>query len=188
MRACYLYSFQVARQFFRSELGRKRATAGRGRGRAAGRRRRHTFHDTNSCPQMGVVNQQVWLRLEDYVLLHTKEDRMRVSVVTGPFFTDHDLQYRGALVPLSFWKVVAFLLPDGRRSATAYRVSQERELQELEFVFAGCRTFQISVRQVADGTGLDFSALIPFDGFSHHEATAGGVVAERIDRLDQIRV
>ena len=147
-----------------------------------------TFHYTNSCPQMAGVNQVTWLGLENYVLSHTREDAMRVSVFTGPFFTDTDFPYRGALIPKSFWKVVAFLLDDGRPSATAYRVSQDRELQELEFVFAGYKTYQISVQQVQDATGLDFSALIPFDGFSQHERVHGTILTERIERLDQIRV
>jgi endonuclease G, mitochondrial len=147
-----------------------------------------TFHYTNSCPQMGTVNQQVWLGLENYVLRHTREDDMRVSVFTGPFFTDDDVSYRGGLIPRSFWKVVAFVLDDGRPSATAYRVRQDRELQALEFVFGAYKTFQISIRQVADETGLDFSALIPFDGFSQHEAATGVVLAERLDTFDQIRV
>jgi endonuclease G len=147
-----------------------------------------TFHYTNSCPQMAGINQRTWRGLEDYVLGHTRDDAMQVSVFTGPFFTANDLPYRGALIPRAFWKIVAFLLPDGRPSATAYKVSQDRELQELEFVFAGYKTFQISVQQVADATGLDLSALIPFDGFSQHERVHGVTLAERIDRLDQIRV
>lgn len=147
-----------------------------------------TFHYTNSCPQMAGVNQRTWLGLEDYILDHVREDDMRVSVFTGPFFTADDLPYRGALVPKSFWKVVAFVLPDGRPSATAYRVSQARELQDLEFVFAGYRTFQISVQQVQDGTGVDFSALIPFDGFSQHERVHGTTLTEPIDRPEDVRV
>lgn len=113
---------------------------------------------------------------------------MTVSVFTGPFFTPQDFPYRGALIPKAFWKVIAFLLPDGRPSATAYKVSQARELQDLEFVFAGYKTFQVSVQQVADATGLNFSALIPFDGFSQHERVHGGVLTEQLDQLDQIRV
>ncbi len=147
-----------------------------------------TFHYTNCCPQMAVVNQQIWLGLENYVLTHTRDDDMKVSVFTGPFFTADDFSYRGALIPRSFWKIVAFQLPDGRPSATAYRVSQDRELQDLEFVFAGYKTFQISVQQVADGTGIDFSALIPFDGFSQHERVHGTVLTEKLERFEQIRV
>jgi endonuclease G len=147
-----------------------------------------TFHYTNSCPQMAGMNQHIWLGLEDYVLQHTREDDMRVSVFTGPYFSNSDLQYRDALIPKAFWKIVAFLLPDGRPSATAYRVSQTRELQELEFVFAAYRTFQISVQQVMDATNIDFSALLHFDGFSQHERVHGSPIAERLEALDQIRV
>ena len=147
-----------------------------------------TFHYTNSCPQMAVVNQQIWLGLENYILNHTRDGEMRVSVFTGPYFSGSDMAYRGARIPKSFWKVVAFLLPDGSPSATAYRVSQEQELQDLEFQFAGYSTFQISVKQVADATGIDFSAFLPYDGFSQHELAGNGLLEERIDRLDRIRV
>ncbi len=147
-----------------------------------------TFHYTNSCPQMAGVNQQIWLGLEDYILSHTREDNMRVSVFTGPYFSDTDMEYRGALIPKAFWKIVAFQLDDGRPSATAYEVSQARELEELEFVFAGYKTFQISIQQVMDATGIDFSALIPFDGFSQHERVHGQTIVERLDSFSQIRV
>jgi endonuclease G len=147
-----------------------------------------TFHYTNSCPQMAGVNQVTWLGLEDYILSHTRDDNMRVSVFTGPVFTDEDFAYRGALIPKSFWKIVAFITEDGRPSATAYKVSQARELQELEFVFAAYKTFQISVQQVMDATGIDFSALLPYDGFSQHERVHGVPVVERLERLDQIKV
>jgi endonuclease G len=147
-----------------------------------------TFHYTNSCPQMAGVNQVIWLGLENYVLDHTRDDEMKVSVFTGPIFTDHDMEYRGALIPKAFWKVVAFQTDDGRPSATAYRVSQARELEELEFVFAGYKTFQISIQAVMDATGIDFSALIPFDGFSQHERVHGVVVEEQLESLSQIRV
>src|SRR5262245_59534327 len=135
----------------------------------AHRANRDTFHFTNSCPQMAGVNQRVWLGLENYVLHNARADGMRVSVFTGPFFSDDDLEYRGAVVPLSFWKVVAIVTENGRPSATAYKVSQARELAELEFVYGAYKTFQISVRQVIDGTGIDFSGLVNYDGFSEHE-------------------
>jgi endonuclease G, mitochondrial len=147
-----------------------------------------TFHYTNSCPQIAGVNQQIWLGLEDYILSHTREDNMRVSVFTGPYFSGQDMEYRGALIPRAFWKIIAFQLDDGRPSATAYEVSQARELEELEFVFAGYKTFQISIQQVMDATKIDFSALIPFDGFSQHERVHNQPIAERLDSFTQIRV
>ena len=72
-----------------------------------------TFHFTNACPQMGAVNQVIWLGLENHILHHTREDDMRVSVFAGPFLTDNDFTFRGVFIPKSFWKIVAFLLEDG---------------------------------------------------------------------------
>lgn len=147
-----------------------------------------TFHYTNSCPQMAGVNQRVWLGLEDYILKHARQDNMRISVFTGPYFSDEDLLYRGALIPLAFWKIVAFQLDDERLSATAYEVSQTRELADLEFVFGAYQTFQISIQHVMDRTAIDFGQLIPFDGFSTEEAMSNQRFMERLESLDQIRV
>lgn len=147
-----------------------------------------TFHFTNSCPQMAGVNQRTWLGLEDYVLRNAKADKMKVSVFTGPFFADDDMEYRGARIPAAFWKVVAIVTDDGRPSATAYKVSQARELEELEFVYAGYKTFQISISQVMKATGIDFSALVPYDGFSQHESVSGAELVEPLEDLGMIRI
>ena len=147
-----------------------------------------TFHFTNSCPQMAGVNQHIWLGLENYILQHARADGSKVTVFTGPFFSDKDLPYRDALVPLAFWKVVAIVMEDGRPSATAYKVSQEKELADLEFVYAGYKTFQISIQQVIDSTGIDFSDLARHDGFSHHEHATGTRMEERLDSFESIRV
>jgi endonuclease G len=147
-----------------------------------------TFHFTNSCPQMAGVNQQTWLSLENYILQHARADKMRVTVFTGPFFSEDDLEYRDARVPAAFWKVVAIVTDDGRPSATAYKVSQARELAELEFVFAGFKTYQISIQQVMKATDLDFSHLLEFDGFSQHESVTGVEMVEQLDDLALIRI
>jgi endonuclease G len=87
---------------------------------------------------------QRWQRLENYFLSHARADGMRVTVFTGPIFSDTDMDYRDAKIPKAFWKVVAIVTETGRPSATAYKVSQEKELEELEFVYAGYKTYQIS--------------------------------------------
>jgi endonuclease G len=149
---------------------------------------RDTFHFTNSCPQMAGVNQKIWLGLENYVLQNARADGMKISVFTGPYFSDKDLEYRGALVPLAFWKVVAFQTQNGRPSATAYKVSQEKELSDLEFVYAGYKTFQISIKQVMEDTDIDFGALVNYDGFSTHDQQTGQRLEETLNSLDDIRV
>lgn len=147
-----------------------------------------TFHFTNSCPQMAGVNQKTWVGLENYILSHAREDSMKVNVFTGPVFSENDLEYRGALIPNEFWKVVTIVTEEGRPSATAYKVSQKKELEELEFVFAGYKTFQISIREAMELSGIDFSNLLEFDGFSQHEMTGNARMQEQIDELNKIRI
>ena len=49
---------------------------------------------------------------------------MRISVITGPIFTDDDPPKFGVLIPVEFWKVIAFLHKDtGELSATAYTLA-----------------------------------------------------------------
>ena len=55
-------------------------------------------------------------------------------------------------------------------------------------MYAGYKTYQISIQQVINGTHIDFSALTPFDGFSQHEAATGTLLVEALDDLSQIRV
>jgi endonuclease G len=156
--------------------------------RTAAQANEDTFHFTNACPQMNRVNQVIWLGLEDHILNHTREDDMRVCVFTGPFFSAGDLPYRDALIPLSFWKVVAIVTEDGRPSATAYKVGQENQLGQLEYVFGAYKTFQISIQQVIDATQLDFHPLLDYDGFTAHERATGTRTQEQLESLEQVRV
>jgi hypothetical protein len=39
-----------------------------------------------------------------------------------------------------------------------------------------------------EATGIDFSALVEFDGFSQHESVAGGRLEERLESFEQIRI
>jgi len=147
-----------------------------------------TFHFTNSCPQIAGVNQVIWLGLENYVLSHAKSDDMKVNVYTGPYFHKRDMEYRDVKIPAAFWKVVAIVKEDGTPSATAYKVSQKKELSDLEFVYGKYKTFQVSIREVMKDTGLDFGALIDYDGFSHHEAGTGEVMERTLEDFSDIMI
>nr|WP_295463860.1 DNA/RNA non-specific endonuclease [Mesorhizobium sp.] len=158
-------------------------------GTAAGLANVDTFHFTNCAPQMDVFNQQTWLGLENYVLQNARAWNERCSVFTGPVFRAADLPYRGALVPRSFWKVVAFLSDDGRPSATAYVVEQDHELIGLEAAFGRYKTFQRSIRHVESLSGISFGELARFDGFSNEELALGGLsISAEINEFADIRV
>ena len=147
-----------------------------------------TFHFTNCSPQMASMNQKTWLGLENYILQNTRRWRERVTVFSGPVFGDGDLIYRGARIPLAYWKVVAFLSDDFKPSASAYMMDQVHELGSLEATFGTYKTYQRSVRYVAERTGLDFGSLTNFDGFSNEEAHLSAQIETVIENLGDIRV
>ena len=149
---------------------------------------RDTFHYTVCCPQMDGMNQKTWLGLEDHILHHAKADGMRVSVFTGPYFSDKDPTYRDARIPLAYWKVVAIVTDDGRPSATAYRIGQEEEISDLEYIFGPYKTYQVSVRSVTQDAHIDFSPLVPFDGFSEFESAHDAPLEVPLNALESIRV
>jgi endonuclease G, mitochondrial len=113
---------------------------------------------------------------------------MRVTVFTGPVLGKDDFPYRGALIPKSFWKVVTVVAEDGRPSATAYEISQEGELSELEFVFGAYKTFQCSIRSIEKKTSLSFGELSRYDGYSVTESTTGTVTKTELQSLEMVRI
>ena len=149
-----------------------------------------TFHFTNCAPQMDIVNQRTWLGLENYILENAQLWRARCTVFTGPVFSKNDMQYRDALIPLAFWKVVAFLGEDGKPSATAYLITQDKELSALSAAFGAYKTYQRSVVSIEKMTGLSFGKLSRFDGYSNEEAALGGSseISTPLSSLADIRV
>lgn len=147
-----------------------------------------TFHFTNCAPQMAAFNQRTWLSLESYILDSTRRWRDRATVFSGPVFRDDDRTYRGVRIPSAFWKVVAFLSDDGRPSATAYMIDQARELGSLEAAFGAFRTYQRSVRHVAEVTGIDFAELSRFDGFSNEERATGTRIEAELRSPEDVRI
>lgn len=120
-----------------------------------------TFHYTNSCPQHGNLNQKIWNDLEDYILNNTKLEKLNVSVFTGPVFSEDDIPYRGVLLPLQFWKIVALIKSDGTLSVSGYILSQEKFLEGIDVEeairdtgFGQYRTYQVSLSKIAQLTDL----------------------------------
>jgi endonuclease G len=147
-----------------------------------------TFHFTNCSPQMGAFNQKTWLELEDYILDNTRRWKQRVTVFSGPVLHDEDRRYRGVQIPSAFWKVVAFLGEDGKPSASAYLITQSRELGQLDFTFGRLRTYQCSVAQIEQLTGVRFGELARYDGFSNEEQLTGTRIEAQIRGPQDIRL
>jgi endonuclease G, mitochondrial len=141
-----------------------------------------TFHYTNSCPQHGDLNQKTWNDLEDYILDSTKEEKLNVSVFTGPVFSEDDVPYRGVLLPLQFWKIAALVKSNGELSVSGYMLSQEEFLAGIgaeeavrDTGFGQYKTYQVPLSKIATLTGLHlepFYANDPMSALSPEESTA----------------
>lgn len=125
-----------------------------------------TFTVTNAVPQMQAHNSPVWLGLEDHLLRNSRKDNQRVSVFTGPVFRANDPILFGVKIPITFWKIVAFIHDDtGELAAAAYRDSQAEFIPDADiaFVFGKFKEMQVTVRAVEKMTGLKFGSLAKAD-------------------------
>lgn len=131
-----------------------------------------TFVYTNAAPQAAEFNQskELWLGLEDYVLDNADLGDRRMSVFTGPVFSDDDPVYRGVRIPLMFWKIAAWVSGD-ELAATAYLLDQAPELGDLDRQTAAAdapelgpyRTYQVAVSEIGALTGYDVARLAAAD-------------------------
>jgi endonuclease G, mitochondrial len=145
-----------------------------------------TFHFTNAAPQHADLNQKEWLKLEDYLLQNANSKDLKISVFTGPVFSETDIEYRGERIPEQFWKVVAMIGPEGNLHATAYLLSQRQFLDDLEFVFGKFRTYQTSVQHIEELTGLSFGKLKECDPLNNSEGLSSDKIVRPIIGLESI--
>ncbi len=153
-----------------------------------------SMHVTNVTPQMQAFNSPIWLALEDYALQHAREDDMKISVFTGPYFGKRDPEMYGVRIPLAFWKVIAFIHDEtGKLCATGYEMSQKSTLPpEEEFVFGAFTSpqlaiaTQVSIRSIEARSGLSFGDLVGVDPLDYEEESVAGAPAPLL-ALEQIR-
>jgi endonuclease G len=171
------------RVYARNDLDRghlvRRASAVWGNTRAeAEQANEDTFYYTNAAPQAAKFNQgmELWLVLESYLQKNAADNSRRIVVFTGPVFGDTDPVYRGADIPLRFFKVAAFL-HHGKLAATGYAVDQTPQLDDLPEIprpraideappLGPFRTFQVPIRDIAALTGLDLDQFVAVDRMS----------------------
>lgn len=123
-----------------------------------------SMHLTNAVPQMQPFNAGIWLGLEDYALQNARQAEMRVCVFTGPVLRNNDPIRFGVKIPITFWKVIAFIHDDTEQlTATGYVMSQKAFLEETEFVFGAHQTSQTSLAAIEGSAGLSFGPLTALD-------------------------
>jgi endonuclease G len=144
-----------------------------------------SMHVTNTVPQMQGLNAGIWLGLENYALHNARQDDMRISVFTGPVFKSNDPVQYGVKIPLSFWKVIAFIHDEtGELCATGYTISQKDFIETPEFVFGEYKTAQIPVARIETMTGLSFGELADLDPLNKETES---LVESSIEDYEQIR-
>lgn len=142
-----------------------------------------SMHVTNAAPQMQSFNGGIWLRLEDYALDNAREDDMRISVFTGPFLGRTDPFRYGVKIPITFWKVIAFIHDEtGELSATGYTMTQHSFLQDEEFVFGQHETHQRPIAEIERRAGISFGGLADVDPMRHEDES----LPVELTSLDQI--
>lgn len=144
-----------------------------------------TFHFTNCSPQHANFNQKTWLDLENYILDHAKNNKLKVTVFTGPVLRIDDMIYRGFQIPAEFWKVVVMVKEDGALSATAYLQTQKNLIEDLEFAYGKYKTYQVPVSHIEALTGLQFGDVRNNDPIGRLEST---MMIHVIGNVDDIKL
>ena len=152
---------------------------------------RDTFHFTVCAPQHLKLNRETWKNLEDYILKNTQSEDLKVSVFTGPVFSKRDVEFRGILLPLQFWKMAAVVKNNGKLSVSAYLLSHKDYLDEVvqhglvgDTGFEDYKTFQIPLRRLQELTKLNLEDLYDFDPLHHRGLLAGPEFVEIGDAED----
>ncbi|MFJ6155862.1 DNA/RNA non-specific endonuclease [Pseudarthrobacter sp. NPDC092184] len=157
-----------------------------------------TFHFANCSPQHKKFNQgaSLWAGLEDYLLDTAKADKLRLTVFTGPVFTDGDPEFQGTRIPLAFWKIPVFQRPDGSPSASAFMISQHELVGDMLKEAFTPVTFQVPVRRISELTGLDFGQLSGWDPMNNEseplphaqEALATATPARELHAFEDVQL
>lgn len=156
-------SYYLGNDLDRGHLSRRNDLA-RGETRAiAIARNRDSFFWTNCAPQHFLLNQsdrftgaalQLWGDLEDHIAAQGAQNG-RLSIFNGPVFSEADLPYRDALVPLAFYKIAVWNDADGP-GAVGFVLEQGDLLASLAQEAIDPGAFSIRQRRIAAiGADLD---------------------------------
>jgi endonuclease G len=144
-------------RFDRGHLTR-REDASWGDAETARRGAQDTQHATNIVPLLQDAKSSLWNQLEDYALENAREDDPKITVFTGPHFSDNDPEVDGVRIPRSFWKVIAFVRENGLISATGYEFGP------------ALQAYQVDLRSIEKRSGLSFGGLVDRDPLDEGDA------------------
>jgi endonuclease G, mitochondrial len=111
---------------------------------------------------------------------------MKICVFTGPFLGRNDPFRFKVKVPITFWKVLAFVHDEtGDLCATGYTMSQKSFLEDdqEEFVFGRHQNAQVPIHVIEQRAGISFGPLREFDPKNNESLSAEQILSQ----LSQIR-
>jgi DNA/RNA endonuclease G (NUC1) len=116
---------------------------------------------TNVTPQYDTFNRFVWTELERWVLTDHNKNATKVTIFTGPVFTNEDRLIDGARVPRRFWKIAVSARDGGGLIVDAFVVAQVDEKgDKLDIVRFQPSVFRARVSDIERMTGLDFGQAV----------------------------
>lgn len=149
----------------------------------------HSFHYTNTAPQVHGYNDADWGNLEDYVLNQTQTKEKRVTIFSGPVFREDDPQFtlkkdgRSFKIPVSFWKIAVIGKSPTEIAAVGFMLGQIKYIQALyeARVFSNLKPYtveelkkqniQVPISTIEEATDLNFGALKDVDALDALEAS-----------------
>lgn len=131
-----------------------------------------TFAYTNAALQHEQLNQHEWLDLEDRTLNKAQSENRRMTVFTGPVFSDSDPEFNNngrmqtpTKIPQEFWKVMVWNDPEKGLQSEAYVMSQKKDLagqsgpEDNPQTEADFAAYRVSMDQLQQMTKLNFGRL-----------------------------
>ncbi len=154
---------------------------------------------TNACPQVPKINRPdsgknlgLWGKLEQLVLEKGIEKEIgktsKTSVFNGPIFQDDDPVFKGIQIPMDFYKIVIWLTDSNDLKATAFRLSQTKLVSNIDFEEIDIdqntefKPYQVSIKQLAKDTNIDFSAVEELDTFEGEETESKEITEEIVKK------
>jgi len=161
-------------------------------GEFATRANKDTFHFTNCTPQHWKFNESIkfWQGIERYVLeqgLFVSGRDKALTVLQGPVFDDaNDLWAEAVQIPARFWKIVTWKGSGGLKAVAM--ICDQTKLMSLQRSGGGgappppdtpvdVTEFRSSIATIEAKTGLDLSALKPYDTSAKDLPVVGEAVA-----------
>lgn len=161
-----------------------------------------TFFYPNAAPQHYLFNQSddftgagldLWGDLEKFISEQGVGQRTKLSVLNGPVFGSKDKPFKDALVPLAYFKIVAWRDRGEEPGAVGFLLDQSELVEDLAEEAIDPGRFRVRQRRITEIEALldlDLGVLRDWDRFDAGAATEESLETTEvlIERLDDIRM